>query len=490
MIQGLRFFLGPALLIGLVPYLFWRNYAGIYSLAEAHRASLILSVLLTALMIISAKAVLGRRNAHLLGIIIASIALLIYGNNFLSILILFFLLIFAFSDRDEGYKRMSLFSIVLGMGMFASLYPIFVLEYGPRQIIPASSKLPEPVAFIKTPSIIHIVLDGYGASDVLADIYEHDNTPFVSTLEERGFVVMPRVFTPFNQTLFVMASVMSAGYVQPSNSNLENRNIRFDLGYTASNGWVQRQMRAADYNYAYSESGYAVLDLENATSVPSRIFELTGLEAKLLNLIPQVSALYQNRTIAAALRPDNFLTQSPPYYYYQHMLAPHPPFTVTSEGEVRPTQKTFILDGSHFGTKDPLIRAQYIDGYSEKISYIETALLDQLASVPTSEPIIVIIHGDHGPGAYFDHESYEISCIRERMTTFLAVYSNIPEVRKAFAEYAESDFNLVNIYRVIFSAISDVDIPLLPNRNSFVNFSSLTNSTNLTEEMFEQECGQ
>src|SRR5690606_2778066 len=42
------------------------------------------------------------------------------------------------------------------------------------------------------PDIYLLVLDGYGRADVLADMYDFDNTPFLELLTSQGFQVAPQ----------------------------------------------------------------------------------------------------------------------------------------------------------------------------------------------------------------------------------------------------------------------------------------------------------
>ena len=66
------------------------------------------------------------------------------------------------------------------------------------------------------PNIVHIVLDAYSRQDVLADLYQFDNTPFLDGLRERGFAVADKATSPYNQTLLVMGSVFTGTMLEGS----------------------------------------------------------------------------------------------------------------------------------------------------------------------------------------------------------------------------------------------------------------------------------
>ena len=169
------------------------------------------------------------------------------------------------------------------------------------------------------------------------------------------------------------------------------------------------------------------------------------------------------------------------------MLSPHPPFSLTADGEDRETISPHLEDASHFVRQSAERRASYIEGYVEKLKYTNQALLRQLANLP-SGPIVVIVHGDHGGGALFDHESLERSCALERYSTLFAVYSNIPQVQQAFVRLANDSFNLANIYRVVLSALSDNEIEYLPDVSYFSPWSAPRAITPVPPEVRSAPC--
>jgi hypothetical protein len=52
------------------------------------------------------------------------------------------------------------------------------------------------------PDIYYIVLDAYGRQDVLADLYNLDNRPFLDYLEGKGFYVASESHSNYMQTVF------------------------------------------------------------------------------------------------------------------------------------------------------------------------------------------------------------------------------------------------------------------------------------------------
>ena len=56
------------------------------------------------------------------------------------------------------------------------------------------------------PDIYYIILDGYGRSDVLQELYDYNNSQFISSLEDKGFVVATDSHSNYIHTTLSLAS--------------------------------------------------------------------------------------------------------------------------------------------------------------------------------------------------------------------------------------------------------------------------------------------
>jgi hypothetical protein len=159
-----------------------------------------------------------------------------------------------------------------------------------------------------------------------------------------------------------------------------------------------------------------------------------------------------------------------PQFIYQHILAPHPPFNITKDGKPRSLGgfPKVLDDGSHLLKDDKTMRAQYRDGYVAKLQYINAAILEQIDGLKESldGPLIIILHGDHGGGLHFDQDKKESTCLNERFSPLFAVFATDGAILREFKD----DFNLTNIYRTIFRAMLNVDLPDRPSRSMFVSW--------------------
>lgn len=163
-------------------------------------------------------------------------------------------------------------------------------------------------------------------------------------------------------------------------------------------------------------------------------------------------------------------TEGRPLFVYQHILAPHPPFNITHDGKPAEISgfKRDMSDGSHLIEGENHKRDLYRDGYIQKLRYINGAILKQIDSLKKtlSGPMIIILHGDHGGGLHLDQDHKENTCLHERFSPLLAVYATDPRISNAFT----NETNIANIYRVIFNALFNSDLPTLEGQSSFVSW--------------------
>ncbi len=62
------------------------------------------------------------------------------------------------------------------------------------------------------PNIYYIVLDMYTRGDVLADLYQHDNGPFLQALRDRGFYIAERSHSNYPCTILSIPSALNMNY--------------------------------------------------------------------------------------------------------------------------------------------------------------------------------------------------------------------------------------------------------------------------------------
>lgn len=344
------------------------------------------------------------------------------------------------------------------------------------------------------PDIYYIILDGYGRADVLEEVYDYDNSQFLDFLRARDFYVAEDSRANYMQTALSLAASLNVTYVDALFSGRrppqslhrmagEIRNSRVisilkDIGYKTvaiSSGFPPSEIVQADVYWTPFE--HSVNDLE-ILLIENSYFGLI-LERNLAILHRSYDA---HRTrILHSLESLEDTSVRGPKFVFAHILAPHPPFIFGPKGEwVRPDHEYALFDGDTFlGTRD-----EYVAGYRDQLHYITQRMqeiIDYILAQSASPPII-IIQGDHGPGALLHWLSAEESCLKERMGIFNAYY--LPGITSS--ELYET-ITPVNSFRVIFNAYFQTNLPLLSDESYFSTLLEPFDFTNVTTQI-ESQC--
>ncbi|MEN8195686.1 MAG: hypothetical protein ABFS30_04110, partial [Pseudomonadota bacterium] len=261
-------------------------------------------------------------------------------------------------------------------------------------------ELPANVASVSQgthPDIYHVVLDGYGRSDVLRDIYRFDNSDFIKQLEGLGFDHADRAVTPYNQTLTIMNSMFSGNYIRdvPENAGLTSQNYRRKLYNELQRNPVFEGLRDLGYGLYSVRPEYPLVQMEEVDKEflarPNAVtfLELAVIRYSGLFLIAEMlsrpsttngdnkdggktggkgdngtaesnrrgSAVTINAQLDASF-PEHLKS---PFFFYTHIIAPHPPFDVDRMGGFRNSilAARELADGSHSHHGNPEGRREY-----------------------------------------------------------------------------------------------------------------------------------
>lgn len=381
------------------------------------------------------------------------------------------------------------------------------------------------------PSILHITLDAYASDLVLAEVMGVDNSEFSSALEGLGFTVFRNAVAPYNQTILTMPAIFSGDYLSLPRVASLSRSGRFrELGHLWVAGYVHETLNKFGYMFAYNRTGFfrhkypkdariseGEVSDKGLSSFESEFILNRGLMFE-LSVKPRLSKFldYFRTTKPSSLKNssaqpssdpqppvitllkssfgDDFVAGlESPFFYSLHAIAPHPPFTISRDGDKTTIwENNFgsISGGSHAHKMKPELQKQYSNGYAEKLLYTNRTTLGYVKRVieNSGQPLIIVIHGDHGSGVLLDVNSPENSCLRERFLPYLAIYSSSPEISERLQQYSSTRFNLINIYRVIFDEIFEQEIPLEKSESKFVSYANSNKFTDVNEVELERKC--
>jgi Sulfatase len=344
----------------------------------------------------------------------------------------------------------------------------------PLHVTPASLAVPPPDVYV-------LILDGYGRADVLRDLYGFDN-PLPGTLRANGFFVADAATANYAQTALSLASAFNLDYLpqlgQGRRSDTDSRRGLADLivGSRFFRAFADAGYRLRVYESEYSmirppggsdrrrasyhlnDFGYTVFE---TTAVPA-LFQAAGLPRGWLPL--QVHRHHLEWTLADLA--ENLPTvDAKPTFVFAHLLAPHPPFAVDAEGNLRNTRAPALIhDGNMWRTIAQHSGDSYRAGYVDAVRYLNdrvTRVVRAIADRP-SRPALVLIHSDHGPGLEVEWEDPGATNMRERMGVLLAV--RFPQGgAPGFGEAA----TLVNAYRSVINGALKLQLPSLEDRSYF-----------------------
>jgi hypothetical protein len=301
--------------------------------------------------------------------------------------------------------------------------------------------------------------------------------------------------TPFNQTLVVMSSIFSLGSVGDAIpeyiSTNDSATLRKFLAHNQQHGVVPGILRRLGYEFQSTPSTYLPLQWNRIVGADgyASVLNHFGVPESYIFAHYLLSSSPVLRLLSEPLLRDRFgivaidyrnLKNVPkrrfhsrgnrPQFIYQHILAPHPPFNITKDGKPRSLGgfPEVLDDGSHLIKGNKNMRAQYRDGYVAKLQYINAAILEQIDGLKETlqGPLIIILHGDHGGGLHFDQDDKEGTCLNERFSPLFAVFATDGAILREFND----DSSLTNVYRTIFRAMLDLDLPDQPSRSMFVSW--------------------
>lgn len=337
------------------------------------------------------------------------------------------------------------------------------------------------------PDIYYIILDGYGRQDILQALYEFDNSGFLSDLSDRGFYIAEQASSNYIQTMLSLSSSLNMDYLQTLKSNdtkIENRGDLIQLvennkvrDILAQHGYqlisfhneYKATIRSAEIYYEDSQSdlAYPVTAFESILIDHSMVRVLSHVPTLNKALIEMPYDMHRRHILFALAKLQEVPALEGDYFVYAHIIAPHPPFVFDEEGGVAPQDTPFSLNDANYYLREHSQKS-YIAGYRRQIQYINKLVLETIDAILTRSTTlpIIIIQGDHGPGAYLHWGSLEQTIPAERLGMLNAYYFPDQDYARLYPSISP-----VNSFRVLFNQFFDADYTLLPDRHYYSSWS-------------------
>lgn len=338
-----------------------------------------------------------------------------------------------------------------------------------RASAPAMQMVASPVL----PDIYYIVVDGYPRSDVLAELFNYDNSLFLDHLDTRGFIVLSENRSNYSRTVLSVASTLNMDYISsflPGTENssswwllepfIDQSRARLALGelgyrsYAVMSDWGLTDNTTADEYFQVAPIHLS--DLEN------EIVRKTPLGQVLL-FFPDFVFVQSNQSHFKVVNLqfdalESFASMPGPKFVFVHIISPHPPFVARADGSFQSPPYPFTFNDADDFLLDDLA---YVNGFREQVAFVNDRLarvVDEILANSTNDPII-LLQADHGSGLLTNFSSPDQTCLRERFSPFAAYH--LPGVT---AEMLPPHLTPVNLFRFVFNHYFAAGLPLLEDR--------------------------
>ena len=300
---------------------------------------------------------------------------------------------------------------------------------------------------------------------------------------------MPTARAPYSQTELSIPALLNMDYLDQvaSAAGAESAD-HSPMEYLLARNAMMAAARLAGYDVVSVGSEFApTRAFRDARVLAGPADGLSELQQEAMKMT-LLAALPLNRWTNGAHR-SNVLNQfdaletltpnpkAPHRLIFAHVLAPHPPFVFNADGSARALDTNWLAmgDGSLFkGSEDA-----YLRGYSAQARFI-LARLEQVVRAILRQPgptPAILITSDHGPGSQLRWEHPIASNMTERMSVFAAY--RFPGVDPV--EFS-STLSPVSAARILANTYFGTNLPPLPDRSAFSNWSRPYDFTQLPPE--------
>lgn len=324
-----------------------------------------------------------------------------------------------------------------------------------------------PAAF---PDIYYIILDGYGRSDIVQNLYNYDNSDFLDDLRDRGFYIASKSRTNQSRTLHSLASSLNMMDLNTLAGKFTEVKSFQPLDDMIQNNVIFRFFNDIGYKTISFGTGYKATDIKNVDSYLAPEKTLSEFEGMAIDSTPLSLFLinkpyddHRTRIIFALEKLSSIGEDLTPTFVFAHIISPHPPFVFDAEGSVIQPKRWYTnMDASDFmkyGTPD-----EYVEGYRGQVEFISReilAVVDEILKNSEKAPII-ILQGDHGPGLQFNFDSLANCYFPERMSILNAYY--FPD--QNYSSLYDS-VTPINTFRIILNQYFGTSLPLLIDKSYY-----------------------
>jgi len=321
-------------------------------------------------------------------------------------------------------------------------------------------------------NVYWLLLDGYVRGDSLATYFDHDNEPFLNSLEERGFAVAHASYSNFDNTTNSLSTTLSMDFVYlPGQEKPQARTYT-----TILSGFNNVVRRFHDLDYRYIHAPYAGSSKTQCSGIEDRCVRanrtdrtpLSDVQLSLMQLTPLyrvVRKIFPNtftydHLFMEDLGPELASRTLAPFFMFVHILAPHAPPRYTAEcerlGDIAPTINVGegVYDTSQFRTDTRCLNDSTI------------TTIDSILENDRSNPII-IIQGDHGFSFRMPDEKeaeWNVASDLSLQKRRLAILNTL-RLPESCRDLFYPEISPVNTFRLVFACLEGRAPDFVPDRH-------------------------
>lgn len=337
------------------------------------------------------------------------------------------------------------------------------------------------------PDVFCILLDGYGRADQLDRVMGHDNSAFVSSLEELGFFVADSARSNYCQTSLSLASALNLEWMDRLVP--ERKEDRWLLNGLVDRPRIVKELRAIGYESIAVSTGFPGYSFDGFDLVVDHPPAVTYFESTLIEMTPfslpdRVLASQFDRRREDLI--EGFATlrrlapsTAKPRFVFAHILAPHPPFVFDDNSPKRPKGTFGYQDGSDYmkasGSPDT-----YREGYVGQLKWVNRQVLETVTQLTSrkGEPPIVLVFSDHGSKVGLDQEDIGKTDLKETFSTLGAYFAP----GELASEFGPEETPLAAM-RKVFSHVSGSPPVATENRSYYSPFSKPYDFVDVTDRV-------
>jgi hypothetical protein len=331
------------------------------------------------------------------------------------------------------------------------------------------------------PDIYYLILDRYAGSKTLSEVYNFNNSEFISNLSNRGFYIASESKSNYLFTASSLASSLNFEFINFLTKSMgEDSRALQPLHELIQNNRVVRFLKGQGYKYIHAGSYYgptrtnASANITISYLLPTRFIYLLYTQTALYPFLSMLDITqlkdFNRQHWEATQKIFDALSKIPfikgNKFVFAHILLPHPPFifdrygNFTEDDFIPPTQVADLED------KERELHRKYI----EQLIFTNTKvieLIDRLLSRSITPPII-IIQADEGPWPvryylYKDEFNWQTQATDTELKAKTGILNAFYLPGTNYTVILYSSITPVNTFRVIFNAYFKQYFELLPD---------------------------